>query len=143
MNAWQRPAWNLDICLRVCPLRLRISCTSVCARVSVGACVTVCNVCMPTFLKFPYLTVDMCASQAFLDRGTLSASTECFQRPPPHTHIHTHTQTRTTHPTADTCMSPRQPDTVQDMLLTEKQRPPGQRFSTWSLGQLLGSLVES
>jgi len=78
-------AYFLDQCVFVC--------------MSVCACVTVCNVCMPTFPKFPCLSVNMCAracvcvyvclSQAFLDRGNLSASMESFQRPPPHTHKHT------------------------------------------------------
>lgn len=107
MNAWQWPSWNLDVCLRVCPPRLRISCMSMC-------------VCVPERLVYVSLSdLYMCASLAFLDRGTLSASAESFQRP-----ATTHTQTHITHPTADTCMSPRQPDTAKDMQLTEKRRPP-------------------
>lgn len=88
MNAQQWPAWNLDMCLRVHP---RISC-SVCAHV------TVCNVCMLTFFYWPS------ESEWLLDRGTLSTSFRC---PLPHT---------STHPTADTCMSPHQPHTAEDVL---------------------------
>lgn len=46
-----------------------------------------------------------------------------------------------THPTADTHMSPRQPDTAEDVLLTEKERPPYWQTRAFQRAELLGSLV--
>lgn len=66
MNAWLWPAWNLDICLRVCPLRLRISCMSVCALECLW--VPVCNVCLPVFLTFLHLTVFVCVHVCMRER---------------------------------------------------------------------------
>lgn len=46
-----------------------------------------------------------------------------------------------THPTADTHMSPQQPDTAEDMLLTEKERPPYWQTRAFQRVELLGSLI--
>lgn len=60
----------------------------------------------------PRISGSVCAHIFLLTVRTLSTS---FQCPPPHT---------STHPTADTRMSPHQPDAAEDVLLTAKRRPP-------------------
>lgn len=84
-DASQWPAWNADICLRVCPCRMHI--LWVCACMPMRAWVTVCNVCIPTFSVSDRQHV--CVSLAFLDGGTLYACTEFFQHPLLFTHTHT------------------------------------------------------
>ncbi len=150
MNAWQWPAWNLDICLRVYPLRLRISCTSVSTWVSVGACATVCDVCMSIFLTFLYLTVDVCLCvflgvcvcvfvyDAGISGQRNSIPLQGVLSTPATTHTHTHHTSYCwhTHVTTATRYSPRHADREAETTILV-----GQRFSTWGLG-LIWSHIE-
>lgn len=129
MNAWHWPEWNLDICRRVCPCCLCISCIYVCTYMQV------CSVCIPTVSVSDHWHVCV----AGISGQGNSASTESFQHPPLHAHARTHKHI--THPTADTHMSPQQPDTAEDMLLTEKERPPYWQTRAFQRVELLGSLI--
>lgn len=129
MNAWHWPEWNLDICRRVCPCCLCISCIYVCTYMQV------CSVCIPTASVSDHWHVCVAGisgqgNSIYLYRVLSTPAVPCART---HKHI--------THPTADTHMSPRQPDTAEDVLLTEKERPPYWQTSAFQRVELLGSLI--
>lgn len=103
-------AYFLYQCVYVC----LCVCVCTCTCMFVWWCVT--SAC-PHFWSFPIWPSTCVCCWHFWTEELYPPSRSPFNaRHCRHTHI--------THPAADTHMSPRQPDTAKDMLLTEKQRPP-------------------
>lgn len=129
MNAWHWPEWNLDICRRVCPCCLCISCIYI--------CVHTCRCAVSAYLQFLYLITDMYVLLEFLGTGELCLYRVLSTPAAPCARTHKHI----THPTTDTHMSPQQPDTAEDVLLTEKERPPYWQTRAFQRVELLGLLI--
>lgn len=103
-------------------------CVRACQQVPGWRCV------MSAFLLFLYLTVNMCVCRWHFWMEELYTPTQSSFNTHCLLHTSTHTQTYITHPFADTHVSPRQPKTAKDLILTEEQRPPYWQARGWRCG---------